>query len=884
MKKFFLLPLLFAAIPLVSSAQSQPTSVAASVASACGVELTWADGGAGTSYFGIERATGTPSASQASLYRLIATTTAQSLYDQNLTPGSVYSYRIYAVSGSDRSAPAYPTPSAVTTKALPSASTPASFAANQDPNLDAYGGEMARLTWAASTFSKTSAGDALLYELGRSANNGTSYTTLTSNLPFTNYDDSNLSPSISYRYRVRAIASNADCAPTVLTASSYATISVPIAPKGLAAVFNVDDSSINLTWTAGSGQSNYEIFRTSGSQTNAYTQIGTSGGTSYKDTAVASGQGTNSRYWYKVRGCLGSGTAKTCSAFASMGVNIEAARAPQGFGARVSYASATSTIVTVSWKNNFAGWGQFIQTSDNGTSFTGTGVSKYGTDAGTIWNSAFSVPLNSTKTYRVYAELASGNSDYASGAVDTSVQYVLHGAAWGAYSNTGVGWVVFNSDDAGLTGTTPWSVQINRDGQMSGVAWVQSAAETPGYGWLSFNQVDLIGCPDDPTNAVPSTNCNAVLKDGELRGWARFISPKYDAATSSFSGWVSLNSKKVDGGARAGDIPRSATVAYFWNSLISSPVSWTPKGIIEKAVSVANDLAGIVKAYAATGDVAYGISLSSSTLSGAAWGSEGVGWLVFTDVNGMNACGGLCPVRAVSINTPPTVSNVVIRTPNTANSIWCATTPYYSIDFDYSDPDLLGNSPDTIAQMRVALATAPGAATTQVQTYSASSVTISQVNESTIRVSGVPYNDPLAHASANASYVASVQALDTNGGWSEWSYSSPTTTPAYYYPLVSFTLNPDPAVARKPIKYTDTTLVRTGGVPVAARQWVFKGGTPPTSASSTLTVIFATSTLNTAGGSLSITDQAGHMCTRDLPPVEASTSTPGRTIEEGAGS
>ena len=72
------------------------------------------------------------------------------------------------------------------------------------------------------------------------------------------------------------------------------------------------------------------------------------------------------------------------------------------------------------------------------------------------------------------------------------------------------------------------------NGSVTGYAWGGN-----GYGWLSFNDADLTGCP--------SGACSAKRQTNALVGWARLLSIKNAGANSGgWNGWVQLDGVSID--------------------------------------------------------------------------------------------------------------------------------------------------------------------------------------------------------------------------------------------------------------------------------------------------------------------------------------------------
>ncbi len=101
----------------------------------------------------------------------------------------------------------------------------------------------------------------------------------------------------------------------------------------------------------------------------------------------------------------------------------------------------------------------------------------------------------------------------------------LTGWAW---SDT-VGWISFNSDDAGAGGVD-YSVKFSSTtGSLSGYAW------STNVGWISFNSSDVTGCPEGVCTPTVSTST------GKVDGWARALSPLTSSSAGNWDGWIHLS-------------------------------------------------------------------------------------------------------------------------------------------------------------------------------------------------------------------------------------------------------------------------------------------------------------------------------------------------------
>lgn len=111
----------------------------------------------------------------------------------------------------------------------------------------------------------------------------------------------------------------------------------------------------------------------------------------------------------------------------------------------------------------------------------------------------------------------------------------------------GIGWISFNCTDQATCGTSNYGVRIdetnrfitNGVGTFSGYAWAGNKDDTAippttTFGWISFNQTDLIGCPDG--NCVAQINWTT----GRVTGWAKALAGG-TAGSGGWDGWIKLS-------------------------------------------------------------------------------------------------------------------------------------------------------------------------------------------------------------------------------------------------------------------------------------------------------------------------------------------------------
>jgi len=354
---------------------------------------------------------------------------------------------------------------------------------------------------------------------------------------------------------------------------------------------------------------------------------------------------------------------------------------------------------------------------------------------------------------------------------------VLSGQAWATIDGKGVGWVNFNSD---------YEVPARPNGprysvQIDEDGLVSGAAwaaidGNDDYGWLSFNKEDLTNCPSGTCSA------KVLAPTGIISGWARFIAPKN--YSGNWDGWVNLGNN-------------------------GSPDTFSSSTLIK----------------------------DTGLLTGQAWGGNIVGWLAFTKpecvVNGAN----ICTVSTIVLNQPPVVSNVQVKINQDS---WCTADPYYSIIWDYSDPE---NDAQTSAEIKI------------VKSSDGSTADTALIESDHF----TSFHDPLAVVGSNTGFSVSVRASDGKGGFSEWANSETTTTPNHYYPIVNFDWMPvDSVSVGSKLTFTDKTIARSD--PILGILWEFLSGgaTPDSSTDSPSTE--ATVNKLPLEANLTVTDTAGNKC------------------------
>src|SRR5271155_2844953 len=265
-----------------------PTNLAAAAASATQISLAWSpstDSVAVTGY-DVERCQG----ANCTNFAQIATTVGTTYDDTGLTPSTSYSYRVRATDGAGNLSSYSAVATAVTT--APSPTAPSNLTAV------AASGTQINLSWTAST---ETGGTISKYLVERCQGAGCANFTQVGTSTTASYNNTGLTASTSYSYRVRATDALNNTSPYSNTASATTSgANLPTAPTNLTASAT-GPAQINLSWTAstelGGTIAQYLVERCQGAGCANFVQVGTSTMTSYNDTGLAA----STTYSYRVR-------------------------------------------------------------------------------------------------------------------------------------------------------------------------------------------------------------------------------------------------------------------------------------------------------------------------------------------------------------------------------------------------------------------------------------------------------------------------------------------------------------------------------------------------------------------------------------------------------
>jgi glucose/arabinose dehydrogenase/fibronectin type 3 domain-containing protein len=182
-------------------------------------------------------------------------------------------------------------------------------------NAAAAGAGQINLSWTASSDNVSVAG----YRLERCAGSGCTNFAEVATPGGTTFNDTGLSPSTVYRYRIRAadLAGNLSGYSTIATATTPAGADTtpPSAPAAPTATV-VSTSRIDLAWAASTdnvGVTGYRVERCQGASCTNFAQVGTPTSTDFSNTGLAA----NTTYRFRVRAVDAAGNLSPYSAIVS---------------------------------------------------------------------------------------------------------------------------------------------------------------------------------------------------------------------------------------------------------------------------------------------------------------------------------------------------------------------------------------------------------------------------------------------------------------------------------------------------------------------------------------------------------------------------------------
>jgi chitodextrinase len=263
------------------------------VVSSTQINLTWTgatDNVAVTGYF-VERCAG----AGCSTFTQVASPGTTSFNDTGLVSSTSYSYRVRAADSAGNLGPYSVVASATTQSALDTQPP----GAPGTPALTVVSNTQINLTWAAATDNVGVTG----YFLERCAGAGCFTFAPIASPTTTSFNDTGLTASTSYRYRVRATDAANNLGPYSAIASATtqgAPDTQPPSAPGTPVLTVVSSGQINLTWTAATdnvGVTWYFVERCAGAGCSTFEPIASPATTSFNDTGLVS----STSYRYRVR-------------------------------------------------------------------------------------------------------------------------------------------------------------------------------------------------------------------------------------------------------------------------------------------------------------------------------------------------------------------------------------------------------------------------------------------------------------------------------------------------------------------------------------------------------------------------------------------------------
>src|SRR6266699_858725 len=311
-----------------------PSNLTASASGPVQINLSWTaatETGGTISQYLIERCQG----SGCSNFAQVATSPTTTFNDTTagLTGSTTYNYRVRATDAANNFGPYSNTASATT--AAPTFTAPSNLPAT------APGSTQINLSWTAAT---ETGGTISQYLIERCTGATCSNFVQVATSPTTTFNDTSLSGSTSYSYRVRATDAANNLGPYSNTASATTPANAPTAPTNLTATAS-GPVQINLSWTAatetGGTISQYLIERCTGATCSNFVQVATSPTITFNDTSLTG----STTYNYRVRATDAANNLGPYSNVVSATTSAPTFTAPSNLTAT----AASTTQINLSW-------------------------------------------------------------------------------------------------------------------------------------------------------------------------------------------------------------------------------------------------------------------------------------------------------------------------------------------------------------------------------------------------------------------------------------------------------------------------------------------------------------------------------------------------------
>lgn len=352
-------------VPIASAATllPAPTNINTTAVASYQINVSWSAVSGALSY-NVYRSTGN---GWTKLYNHIPQT---NIYDNSCSPSTTYWYLIAGVDSSGIEGTTAESDNVMTLPdKVPSAPTGLG-ASPSDTRVQIF--------W-------TAASQATSYNIYRSSDGGASYTKI-GTTTYIFYNDTSVSSSTTYYYKVTGVNILGEGPGSTI---STTTSGVPYAPTNLAA--GISASQIYLSWSAVSGATSYDIYRSSNGGS-TYTQIGTATGAAYTDSSISQGI----TYYYEVSAVNSYGQGQKSTPLAVTTLSVPSA--PTGLAAGISVSQ-----IYLSWNATYGASSYNIYRSNT----SGGTYTKLGTAGGTTYTDS-TIAKSGGITY--YYEVSGVNS------------------------------------------------------------------------------------------------------------------------------------------------------------------------------------------------------------------------------------------------------------------------------------------------------------------------------------------------------------------------------------------------------------------------------------------------------------------------------------------
>jgi fibronectin type 3 domain-containing protein len=493
-----------------------PTNAQTTLVTQTEVDLSWIDNATNETSYQVWRATAGGSLS------LIATLGANSTsyQDLGLTPNTAEDYHIVAVNSAGSSA--YADVSA-TTLAVPA---PTGLQATA-------GNATVALNW-------TAVAGATSYNVYRATTSGgEGSTALATGLTSASYTDNAVTNGTTYYYEVTAVESGTE---SLKSSEVSATPQVPAPGIPTNVGISAGDKIVNLTWSAVSGATSYDIYRATtkgGEGTTPYlTGVTTA---SYSDSGVVDG----TTYYYEVSAVNGGGQSAVSSEVSAT-PQVPAPGAPTNLAATASDAQVSLTWSAVSGATSYDIYRSTTKGGEGTTPYlTGVTISSYtnsGLTDGTTYyyevsavNAGGQSPVSSEVSATPQVPAPGAPTNLAATAGDTQVSLT-----WSAVTGA-TSYDIYRSTTKGGEGSTPYLTGVTTNsytntGLTDGTTYYYevSAVNAGGQSGVSneASATPQVPAPSAPTNLVAAAG-NAQIT---LTWTAAAGATKYDLFRSTTAG------------------------------------------------------------------------------------------------------------------------------------------------------------------------------------------------------------------------------------------------------------------------------------------------------------------------------------------------------------